>query len=72
MNGLSFDCLNQKYNESDNKIKHLEKKITGITARAKANKLAKLNKDKDHISESKLKLENMESDDKPYFLWHLH
>jgi len=66
------DCLNQKYNEFDNEIMHLEKKITGITARAKATKLAKLNKEKDHVSESKLKLENMASDDKPYFLWHLY
>ena len=66
------DCLNQKYNELDNEIKYLEKKITGITTKAKTSKLTKLNKEKDHISESRTKLENMVSDDKPYFLWHLY
>ncbi len=66
------DCLNQKYIELENEITHLEKKITGITAKVKANKLTKLNKEIDHISDSRTKLENMASDEKPYFLWHLY
>lgn len=66
------DCLNRKYNELNNEIAILEKKVTGITAKAKVSKLSKLNKEKEHISDSRTKLKNMSFDDKPYFLWHLY
>jgi hypothetical protein len=66
------DCLNQKYNELETQIAHIEKKITGITIKIKEKKLTNLNKEKDRVSESRIQLENMTSDDKPYFLWHLY